>query len=90
MSGGHYDYAYRYVNDFAFSCILPVNDFDYGCASVNHVFSVTPTPREHLKLRTKFSEHLKKVSEVMRIIEWADSGDMGDDDVKKALEEFFR
>jgi hypothetical protein len=89
MSGGHYNYAFRYVNDFAFSCVLPTPDMDFGNASHNHIFSVVPTPREHLALRKKFADHLKKVSDVMRIIEWADSGDMNDKDVKEALEDFF-
>lgn len=79
MSGGHYNYAYHHVQDFADACVLPMMSWD----------DIEIGPREHLELRERFSKHLKKVAEAMRVIEWADSGDMGDDDVKRILTEFF-
>lgn len=82
MSGGHYDYAYYKVMDFADSCVLPRISWDYDKQKE------VKFPIDNLELRKKFAEHLKSVAHVMREIEWCDSGDTGEDDLKVELEKF--
>ena len=82
MSGGHYDYAYYKVSDFAYSCVLPQTRY---CYTTNADIKV---PVDNLELRKRLAEHLEKVAEIMREVEWCDSGDTGEDDLKIKLEEF--
>jgi len=82
MSGGHYDYAYWKVSDFAESCAQPQNTWDFDKQQDVQV------PVDNLELREKLAKHLRKVAEIMRAVEWCDSGDTGEDTLKIQLEEF--
>jgi hypothetical protein len=82
MSGGHYDYAYWRVLDFAESCISPQNKWD------DEKQQDIEVPADNLELREKLAKHLRKVAEIMRAVEWCDSGDTGEDTLKVELEEF--
>ena len=84
MSGGHYDYAYYKVADFAESCTLPQNRWD------SETQKEIKVPIDNLKLRKKLAKHLKKVAEIMRAVEWCDSGDTGEDTLKVELETFLK
>lgn len=67
MSGGSYSYVYAQVMEMADS-LRP----EGGCPS----YCAEPA------LREMFREHLKRVANAMRAIEWNDSGDGDDDEVK--------
>ena len=40
-------------------------------------------------LRSRLTKHLKELSELMRLIEWCDSGDKGPNEWIKPAQEFF-
>lgn len=67
MSGGHYDYAYKHVQEFADQLL------------------VEGTP--HTVLRSAFREHLEKVAEAMKAVEWVDSSDTGPGSEVEAIRE---
>jgi hypothetical protein len=64
MSGGHYNYAYRKVEQFMEDLEIRSMVFDEGIDSY-----------VDYDLRQRFKEHLEKVAAAMRAIEWNDSGD---------------
>lgn len=70
MSGGHYDYAYRHVEDFADALTVEDRGSMFDCVS---------TP-----LRKAFKKHLANVALAMKAIEWNDSGD-GDRNEQKYI-----
>lgn len=82
MSGGSYDYAYRNVVNFAsdLRCGEHKRCADFAkhtwndeCAQCEH--SDEPGCDADGELRLKFREHLRKVADAMKAIEWNDSGD---------------
>ena len=79
MSGGSYDYAYSKVQDFANSMML---------FEEMHGPDGEPIKNPKIdKLREQFREHLLKVAEAMRMIEWVDSGDCSPGDEHHAIRE---
>lgn len=66
MSGGHYDYAYLRVMDFSDRLLDEVQREDIS--------------QKAKEARLKFVDHLKKVTEAMRTIEYVDSDDSSPDD----------
>lgn len=72
MSGGSYDYAYAKVDEFANEVALTENLARPGCRSG----LIRPD------LRLRFIDHLRKVALAMRAIEWNDSGDGDDQEIK--------
>lgn len=76
MSGGHYNYAFRKVEDFADEV-----EADLARAGQPTGYADECYPeRDNPGLRRKFIAHLRdRVIPAMRAIEWNDSGD-GDDE----------
>ena len=76
MSGGHYNYAFRKVEDFASEV-----EADLARAGQPTGYAEECYPeRENPALRWEFIAYLReRVIPAMRAIEWNDSGD-GDDD----------
>lgn len=69
MSGGHYDYAYGHVEYFIDKLVVeaPPPEAGWGDDAID--------PYVDYALRQKFKEHLVKIAQAMRAIEWNDSGD---------------
>lgn len=81
MSGGHYDYAYGVVDNFAVT-MLTMSEYDYD---TNDYIEINA---DDYDLRLRISQHLVKVAKLMHDIEWCDSGDTGREDCVKAMKEF--
>lgn len=73
MSGGAYDYVYGYVQIFA-----------------EQLLEAEPNPENkvYTKLREKFAEEAIKFSEIMKVIEYVDSGDTNPIEGVKAILEY--
>lgn len=71
MSGGHYAYAYQKVRDMADQM-----DDDIEDGEIVKMYD-NPT-RYNVKLRKEVIDLLREVSDLMRAIEWEDSGDGAD------------
>lgn len=69
MSGGSYDYLYRRVEDVAEQIRA-----EGGCSSLGY---------SRPALRKAFKAHLEKVAEILRAIEWNDSGDGDSTEIEK-------
>lgn len=69
MSGGHYDYAFGRLNQFIDDLELRPRTPEPGWEGLGGETYVD------YALRARFKEHLVKVSEAMRAIEWNDSSD---------------
>lgn len=81
MSGGHYDYAYHKIAEFAENLELSHDRLDSdGMNKPNP----PPCPR-----RLKFKKLLTLVAEAAKAVEWADSGDSGEDEAEKAMDMVF-
>jgi hypothetical protein len=86
MSGGYYDYLCYKVMEL--------------CDQMDHAIKKFTKPemdewnpgysKEHMELRQKFVDHLRKVADLVHTIEFTDSGDYGADREVKELEEFFK
>lgn len=63
MSGGHYDYAYVRVQEMADTMSQELPKLPARGRGINR------------PLRRRVIEHLRAVAELMRAIEWEDSGD---------------
>jgi len=74
MSGGEYFYFYNKLLNFAEDIL---NDDDE---------IVQPCPRPHQEIRAEFSKLLTDIATCCKAIEWADSSDISQEDMKKCLE----
>lgn len=84
MSGGAYDYAYHRVEDFAEALKASTHPFvgDWECRKCGlppskHNMLATKKGRQDRGLREETAAFLFKVADLMREIEWEDSGDGG-------------
>lgn len=88
MGGGAYDYAYHHVERFAEDLKASTHPFigqgvgtecrKCGLAPSRHNMRATVTSRQDRALRHETAAFLLQVAELMRQIEWEDSGDGGD------------
>lgn len=89
MSGGCYDYAYSYVNDFLDKVSRYDESRDHSEDEIydrtyHRYLSVEESKdlnERRIALRKWFCEHLEHVSNAMKAIEWVDSCDylLGDE-----------
>jgi len=82
MSGGSYDYAFSTINMFIDACEETLARLETGKTGSEWEEDFEPTALDlaSAKERRRFLDHLRKVSEAMRAIEWVDSGDFGPGD----------
>lgn len=83
MSGGHYDYAYGVVQSFAEN-MLTTSTYDEDLKDYVEI------AQPNVGIRLKIHNHLLKVSNLMRSIEWCDSGDTGEEDCLKDMLDFLK
>jgi hypothetical protein len=86
MSGGAYDYLTFKVMEL--------------CDEMEHKVRQYTNPKEdewnpeyskeHMELRQKFINHMRKVAEIAHTIEWVDSGDHSPEREIKELTDFFK
>lgn len=86
MSGGSYDYAYSYVANFAEAMLGGEVVYDYE----KRDYVRLPHHQANRDLREKVAAHLLKVSAIMKAIEWCDSDDTNEDDLRVDLENFLK
>jgi hypothetical protein len=86
MSGGSYDYAYSYVTNFAEAMLEGELVYDYEQKDYVRL----PNSQANRDLREKVAAHLLKVAKIMKAIEWYDSGDINEDDLRVDLENFLK
>lgn len=84
MSGGHYDYAFCYMNTLAENiksdCVRRSKPFDdYG-------YTVKPLPKDILAHMAFIACEIEKLAMAAHDIEWLMSGDYGDDTIRERCE----
>lgn len=84
MSGGHYDYAFGYMNTLAQNiksdCKRRSEPFeDYG-------YTVDPLPRDILDHMAFIAGEIEKLAMAAHDIEWLMSGDYGEDTLRERCE----
>ena len=82
MSGGHYNYAYNRINEFAKELELCVGRFDSNGEPV-----LEPKISKH---RVEFRKLLLLIADAAQALEWADSGDSDEDEAVKAMQKVFQ
>jgi hypothetical protein len=86
MSGGHYDYK-------SFKVMELCDEMDHEIANFRNPEKGDWSPgytKEHLDMRQKFVDHMRKVAEIAHTIEWVDSGDHSEEREIRELTEFFK
>lgn len=81
MSGGHYDYAYSKIAQFAEDLELSTGRF-FEDGTENFAPALSPS-------RQKFKAVLELVAEASKAIEWADSGDSNELEAEVAMNKVF-
>lgn len=86
MSGGAYDYL-------AYKVMELCDEMDHKIRQYTDPKEDEWSPnysKEHMELRQKFVNHMRKVAEIAHTIEWVDSGDHSSEKEIKELETFFK
>lgn len=89
MSGGHFDYAYRHVNNFADS--LEIDILNNSVKDEADEWAYCPDYNEEvLGELTKILNQARYLSEMMKEAEWLYSGDTGEESFMERIKEIKR
>ena len=91
MSGGSYNYlCYKDANEINQS-EQDIKDMVERLSSLGYLDAAKETESVLLEIRAfdvRMSARLERLSNVWQSVEWCDSGDWGEDSIKKAVEEY--
>lgn len=92
MSGGSYDYLCYKDPDQLMSCTDQLQSISDRLAGLGYAPDAAAEVQELLltirQYDNRISSMMNRLTDVMRSVEWWDSGDCGEDAVKKSLEKY--